>query len=341
LESNDYGLVEEEERETVSLMHPRQKQHGTASTWLSRLSRSPLKIVAFITVVHILVIRSLSGRFVPMQATLQAVPISRCDDDNVPSSNNTKDDSVSWNDYRIGDGVIFGTLKKKKVCEQWPDSLLCEYLKRTSQKKNSTILADIVSQWNTSRGRHTNKPCTSTTVLHLRLGDGLCGRYDLGSWSGTRCKGAKVGTTNARIPSCWEKDTDCFVNQHKDFYAYPKNYYEPVATDLLESVGNVTRIVVVADPSHWTRNKDMRNGNFSIDYAYRDNVISFFRSKGFHNIKVRKDSSRPDEDFVFMSSAQNFVQGGGGYSELISSVVSANGGRVFKPRTAQNKNRLK
>jgi hypothetical protein len=144
-----------------------------------------------------------------------------------------------------------------------------------------------------------------------------------------------------RIPSCWEKDTDCFVNSNRDFCAYPKNYYEPVATDLLELVGNVTRIVVLADPSHWTRNKDMRNRDFSIDYAYKDNVISFFRSKGFHNIKVRKESARPDEDFVFMSLAQNFVQGGGGYSKLISSVVSANGGTVFKPRIAPKKSRLK
>jgi hypothetical protein len=32
-----------------------------------------------------------------------------------------------------------------------------------------------------------------------------------------------------------------------------------------------------------------------------------------------------------MSSAQKFVQGGGGYSVLVSSVVTADGGRIFKP----------
>jgi hypothetical protein len=41
----------------------------------------------------------------------------------------------------------------------------------------------------------------------------------------------KIGTENARIPNCWENDTDCFVNQHGAFYAYPRDYYEPVATD--------------------------------------------------------------------------------------------------------------
>jgi len=77
---------------------------------------------------------------------------------------------------------------------------------------------------------------TATTVLHLRLGDGLCGQYDLGSWGGTRCKAVDT----ARIPSCWENETDCFVNGHENFYAYPRHYYEQVAAELLESVGNST-----------------------------------------------------------------------------------------------------
>jgi hypothetical protein len=126
----------------------------------------------------------------------------------------------------------------------------------SDQANNISVLSDIVNQLKNS-GSNADMPGANTTVLHLRLGDGLCGQYDLGSWRGTRCKGAKIGADNARIPNCWGNDTDCFVNQHGAFYAYPRDYYEQVATDLLKSVGNSTRIVVVADPTHWTRNNDM------------------------------------------------------------------------------------
>mmetsp|Transcript_18447 Transcript_18447/g.27993 ORF Transcript_18447/g.27993 Transcript_18447/m.27993 type:complete len:154 (+) Transcript_18447:135-596(+) len=129
----------------------------------------------------------------------------------------------------------------------------------------------------------------------------------------------------ARIPSCWENETDCFVNGHGNFYGYPRHYYEQVPAELLESVGNSTKIVVVS------RNKDMRNGDYSIDYTYRDNVTTFFRSKGLA-IQAHHSSGRPDDDFVYMCSARIFVQGGGGLSELVSAVVTANGGRLFKPR---------
>lgn len=161
-------------------------------------------------------------------------------------------------------------------------------------------------------------------MLHLRLGDGLCGQYDVGS--ADECKGAKLGTKNPRIPSCWANKKDCFRQ-----YTYPKDYYEPVAGDLLELVNTTTRIVVVADPFHWTRNQDMRHGNYSINYAYMDNVVSFFRSKGF-DVQIRQRSGGPDDDFVYMSSAQRFIPGGGGYAKLVSRVVTANGGRLFQPR---------
>ena len=248
----------------------------------------------------------------------------------------------NWNDYEIGDGVKriwkYKGSRRYEVCERWPDSLLCKYYTRTEKANDISVLADVVDQWNNTGASHGNSvykntPSRNITVLHLRLGDSLCGKYDLGSqWDGTRCKGAKVGVDNARIPDCWENETDCYVGSEGFLYAYPKHYYVQVVADLLESVRNSTRIVVVGDPSHWTRNKDMRNGDYSVDFAYRDSVISFFRSKGFE-VQNHCSSGRPDDDFVYMGSAKNFIQGGGGYSKLVSNVVVANGGQVFIPRT--------
>jgi len=250
--------------------------------------------------------------------------------------------SFDWNDYRIGDGLkktcnkqSYDPMCKENACKRWPNSVVCAYWKRTNQILNITVLADIVRQWNTTRRIDNTKGiCMNIIVVHLRLGDALCGRYDLGSWHGTRCKGSDIGTDNALIPSCWEHESDCMVSSSGALYAYTKDYYEPVIVDLLEAVGNRTKVVVVADPTHWTRNKDMRNGNYSIDYAYRDNVISFFRSKGFDDINLHRTST-PDDDFVYMCNTCNFVQGGGGFSKLIASVVTFNGRRVFKPRNTK------
>jgi len=232
-----------------------------------------------------------------------------------------------WNGYRIGDGIKSYRYESSirdasKVCMRWPGSLLCKYLTRTDQANNITVLVDIINQ------SKIDIPAANTTVMHLRLGDGLCGQYnDLSKW----CRGAKTGTENPTTRNCWENDKDCFKSIGGYIYAYPREYYEQVATELLKSVNNSTTIVVVADPRHWTRSKDMRNGDYSIDFAYRDNVISFFRSKGFI-VQIHQSSGKPDDDFAYMCSARNFVRGGGGLSTLISSVVTAQGGRVFNPR---------
>ena len=232
-----------------------------------------------------------------------------------------------WNGYRIADGIksyrYESSIKDaSKVCMRWPGSLLCKYLTRTDQANNITVIVDIINQ------SKIDTPDAHTTVMHLRLGDGLCGQYnDLSKW----CRGAKTGTENPTTRNCWENDKDCFKSRGGYIYAYPREYYEQVATELLKSVSNSTTIVVVADPRHWTRSTDHRNGDYSIDFAYRDNVISFFRSKGFI-VQIHQSSGKPDDDFAYMCSARNFVRGGGGLSTLISSVVAAQGGRVFDPR---------
>jgi hypothetical protein len=99
----------------------------------------------------------------------------------------------NWNDSRIGDGIvgILGRGGRTKVCERWPDGLLCKYMMLTDQANNISVLSDFVNQLkNTSHGNGSNVdiPGANTTVLHLKLklGDGLCGQYDLGSWRGTR-----------------------------------------------------------------------------------------------------------------------------------------------------------
>ena len=227
--------------------------------------------------------------------------------------------------YRLGDGVKgydSKTSDKEQVCKRFPDTILCEYLQRTEEKGDISILQDIVRDWSAGKWNYLEKPGVNSTVMHLRLGDGLCQYLD----NRSRCK----RSNSSYIPSCWEIEGDCTRNVRGAFYAYPRDFYKPVVTDLLESVGRNSTIIIVADPSHW-EGWDIRKGNYSIDMAYRDNAISFFQSNGFVT-RLYNLTGIPDYDFVFMSLAQYFVRGGGGYSGYVAEVVTANGGRVFEPR---------
>ena len=62
---------------------------------------------------------------------------------------------------------------------------------------------------------------------------------------------------------------------------------------------------------------------------YRADVAEWFRNRGFD--VAEHSGSTPENDFAFLCSARVFVQGGGGVSRLVASVVEARGGRVVKP----------
>lgn len=52
-----------------------------------------------------------------------------------------------------------------------------------------------------------------------------------------------------------------------------------------------------------------------------------------HGYTVLVSEARsPDEDFVFMSHARVFVEGGGGYSNMVHEMVLRLGGQVVRPR---------
>jgi hypothetical protein len=158
----------------------------------------------------------------------------------------------------------------------------------------------------------------NTALVHLRLGDGLCAQHD------PKCRGQRTD-----FPNCWENDEDCFVNPDSvtKQYAYSSRWYGNVFI-LLESL-NVRHIIIFGDKYHWTRTPDPRKGKYSIDDTYVAHVAEALRIRSF-SVTVREPTS-PDEDFVRLGSAKIFVQGGGGYSTLIASVVRARGGIVLQP----------
>ncbi len=72
---------------------------------------------------------------------------------------------------------------------------------------------------------------------------------------------------------------------------------------------------------------ELRHNGFVRSTEYLRGVAEFFRARGF-TVDLRL-AQPPDDDFVYMSRARYFVQSGGGFSILVSSVVQRLGGQVL------------
>ena len=222
-----------------------------------------------------------------------------------------------WNDYRISDGIL--RQYDAPGCETYPTSLVCKYHIEAAGSSGLNLGALLRVLERIERQKplwrdHSEK----TALLHLRLGDGLCAQLD------PTCRGERID-----IPNCWENDEDCFVNPNSvtNQYALSSRWYGNIFVQL-ESL-HVRGIIIIGDKYHWTRTPDPRKGKYSIDDTYVAHVAEAFRIRSF-SVTVREPTS-PDEDFVRLGSARIFVQGGGGYSTLIASVVRARGGIVLQP----------
>jgi len=168
--------------------------------------------------------------------------------------------------------------------------------------------------------RSKSKVDKDIALVHARLGDGLCAKYD------PPCRGTRNGD-----PDCWNDEEDGWFDRSiLRHYAYSKNWYEPVISQLHKL--EVKRIFVVVDKFHWTRTPDPRQGDYSVDEGYLDKMVNFFREHGFEaDVHV---PHLPDSDFMYLCSATIFVRGGGGFSSLIATVVENRGGTLLVPSKA-------
>ena len=229
-----------------------------------------------------------------------------------------KSNNMSWNAYRIGDGLA--RYPGAPGCDEFPQSLVCLYLQETRDKNDVTALMRVLDL-----GHWCRHPCITANLafVHLRLGDGLCAQYD------EPCRGNRTDE-----PDCWNRERDCWYDPGAETkrYAFSKVWYLTVLEEL-SLLKDLEGITIVSDKYHWTRTKDPRDGNFSVDDTYLNNVVKFFGAR-FSNVKLHPQGT-PDEDFALLCKSEVFVSGGGGFSSLISEVVRRRGGRVIKPRMSR------
>jgi len=220
-----------------------------------------------------------------------------------------------WDGYRLSDAIH--QFSEDDHCKDHPRSIVCLYRTRTKAVADMTVLVPILDSVTTK-----DTPGYASAVLHVRLGDGLCQRHDYS------CRGNRTD-----VPNCWERDDDCWFDAHiPRRYTFSKSWYTEIPKKLLSY--NVREVVIVGDPRHWTRTPDLRQGDYSVDTAYVQNIVEHF-GKFAMSARVRQPGT-PDEDFVYMCAAKVFVQGGGGLSVLISTVVRHQNGVVIVPEPEGN-----
>lgn len=201
--------------------------------------------------------------------------------------------------YRLGDMVthkIHRSAPKGKYGHHlyYPHSIATEYMQKTSKSNQINILHGIVIR----RTKPELVPDPGSLVIHIRIGD---------------------------VIDEQKESVDDFLN---DYVAYTlsngiskKNYVKPIKyyEKALKYFNNIDHIILVGG-FHYKRDHTK-----SLEYV--DKLSHFFQSKSFTvETRINKD---PDDDFIFMCNAKNFIQSGGGYSNLIGKIVKKKHNKIY------------
>ena len=195
-----------------------------------------------------------------------------------------------WDSYRLGD-IVNGYMirsddpKQKKylkdISTRWPNSIADKYVKQSGYPK-SYKMNDLHILQNILDGINYDKPDKNTLVIHLRLGDTV---------------------------EMWKKGEIQSWMNGKTHYVKGPDYYKQLLPKLKEitDIHNIDIIVGV----HYNIELDD-----SIEYL--DNIVDIFKNDYNVNVKI---TNNPDKDFYYMCHSEYFCPSGGGYSNLVKSMV--------------------
>ena len=215
-------------------------------------------------------------------------------------------------DYRLGD--VFKSNNRRivmKACDNYhqrfPGSLAAEYVQRIENCTHGlpaywdTMLQIVRNRTARNQTLQSMVPDDSTLVIHLRTGDVI----DLGNQS-------------IRDYLLFDYTTS-FTFSNQRWYTRSLPFYADI-WDKIQSEGiEIDKILVVTG---WHKTTD-----HSRSIAYINELIKYFeRLVGTVTLRLNEN---PDEDVLMMVNSKYFVSAGGGYSQMIATLVGMNGGRVF------------
>lgn len=209
--------------------------------------------------------------------------------------------------YRLGDMVLLPN-ERKNIFKGYlyhkllfPESIATQYMDMTDKlpedKQNGNIF--ILKSILTEKYRQANAcPKPHGAVVHCRVGDVI----DDQPYS------VKEFLESARLHKPIGKN-----------YVKPRNFYESIATRLKTQHPKVNRITLVAGFHS--------SGKHGKSLEYLRQVRQIFENHGY--IVTLRLNKPADDDFIFMTRCNIFVASGGGFSRLISMLVTEHGGTVL------------
>jgi hypothetical protein len=193
--------------------------------------------------------------------------------------------------YRLGDVVKFSFSKqlhnRLTYFLLYNGSIAREYMIETYGKKipNYDILYNIIKK----RKNNYQIPNVDTLIIHLRVGDVIDWE-----WPGD-------------IDQLLEGKIDDTFNYMRNYNYFEKN---------IEKIKDKIKKIVLVGGFH-------TDCDHTRSWYYINKIKDFLQTKGYQ-IELRIDKYGADEDFIYMSNSEYFIQAGGGYSDTISKMVEKN-----------------
>jgi len=201
---------------------------------------------------------------------------------NGPYWGNPTDDNQS---YRLGDLIYKFSLDYnylQNVKHRWPNSIGDKYLRYVGFPRKYDRLRYDIID-KILKEENYNKPDKHTLVIHLRLGDTL---------------------------RMWKEGVVEYFMKDKNHYVKDPEYYKQLLPKL-KQIKDIHSIDIVTG-AHLEDNLDDSN-------EYLEHIIDIFKNDYPVNVKI---TNNPDKDFYYMCHSEYFCPSGGGYSNLIKSMIN-------------------
>ena len=232
------------------------------------------------------------------------------------SEDMASDHDGTWSKYRLADFFQFPEGKKRH--QEFPETIIHEYYRRTSEPSNYKVLRDVIDEVRSIR--EIEVPRSDCCVIHLRTGDVI----DNSEFTVDEFLSKKRYYV-------YDHEKDAYKKKEWNQYVKTRKYYERVLKKLQKlKIGQVS-FSYNLDFNPFTTSKSRRyfrseNNEKSMEYVQR--IHDFFIEESFD--VVRYERHDVDYDFIHMCNSSFFVPRGGGFSRMSAQMVKLKGKKVVK-----------
>lgn len=231
----------------------------------------------------------------------------------------TSDHHPNWEKYRLSD--FFHHPEGAKRFEKFPNTVIHEYYRRTSEQSNYRVLCDVIDRVRSFREIET--PEKNRCVIHLRTGDVI----DNSEFSVDQL------LSEERYFQ-FDHEKGDYIRKRWNQYVKPLSYYVEVSKKLKRlRIDNLSfSYSLDFNPFATSRRRKIYERSESTEKSseYVERIKDFFRENSFHMVPYEPRDI--DYDFIFMCNSNYFVPSGGGLSATISHIVKLKGKTVISDR---------